>query len=202
MSVLINEVITHPFEERHIEFKSSNPWKEKRFKAMITKSILAMANIKDGGYIVVGKEEQTDGTHKAVGMNESDYDSYDSDSIKDFVKDYADPYVDLEVLKPEHNNRKFVVIRVMEFDSSPIICKKGYGSLMHRGKIYTRSRGKPETIEVPSETEMREIIDMAIDKKLRQDIKRYSDLGLIRIIAASSDTRDKESFDSQIEDMI
>lgn len=202
MSSPITDVITHPFEERHIEFKSSTPWKEKEFKAKITKSILAMANLKDGGWIVVGNEEQSDGTYKAVGMSQSDYDSYDSDSVKDFAKDYADPYVNISVLKLEHDNKKFVLIRIEEFDVSPVICKRAYGDIMHRGKIYSRSTGKPETIEVPSETEMREIINMAVDKKMRQHIKWLTDLGLIPLVAEESEPEDTEKFDKQLEGII
>lgn len=202
MSTPITDVITHPFEERHIEFKRSTPWKDKKFKAKITKSILAMANLKDDGSIIVGKEKESDGTYKAVGMIQSDYDSYDSDPVKDFVKDYADPYVNLSVLKPEHNHRKFVVIRIEEFDTSPVVCKMDYGNIMHRGKIYTRSRGKPETIEIPSETEMREIIDMAVNKEMRKFIKRLSDLELIRLVVEPSKPQDKEKFDKQLEGIL
>lgn len=201
MSASLDELIEYPFEERHIEFKSSTAWDEKEFKAKITKTILALANIKDGGFIVIGKVEQTDGTHTPVGMTDDDYNSYTSDSVKDFVKDYADPYVDLTVFKPQHNGLKFAVIKVNEFANSPVICKKGYGKVMHRGKIYTRSRGKAETIEVPTENEMRDILDIAIDKKLRNEINRFSQLGLIISQTRISTTEDQQSFDKQIEDL-
>jgi hypothetical protein len=66
-----------------------------------------------------------------------------------------------------------VFINVAEFDELPIICKKEYPEILRRGAIYVRSkRGKPETIEVPTEVEMREIIEMAVDKGNRKLSKR------------------------------
>jgi len=198
-SILI-DLINYPNEERHLEFKRSTPWRENRFKATITKSILGVANIRDGGWIVIGKEEQPDGTFDAVGMSEPDFDSYDSDSVKDFVKDYADPYVNLSVHKVPHAQKKFLVIRIEEFDTIPVICKRDWGNILHRGKMYTRSRGKAETIEVPGQTEMREIINMAVEKELRRFHERLSRVGLQPLIP--SEPEDKELFDKQREDLL
>jgi len=175
-------------------------WEINEFKATITKSILGMANIRDGGWIVIGKEEQADGTFKATGMNQSDFDSFDSDAVKDFVKEYADPYVNFSVHKINHAQKKFVLIRVEEFDTIPVICKRDWGDILHRGKIYTRSRGKPETIEVPSQTEMREIINMAVEKEIRRFYERLSHVGLSPSIPTKPS--DNELFDNQIEDLL
>jgi len=174
------------------------PWKEDRFKAEITKTVLGMTNIRDGGWIVIGKEQRSDGTFENVGMSQSDYALYDSDNIKDFVKEYADPYVVLSVQKPVHDQKRFVVIRVQEFDETPIICKRGWGNILHRGKIYTRSRGKPETIEVPSHTEMQEIIDMAVDKGSKKFVARLFRLGLLPLVTVPSEPQDADLFNKQL----
>ena len=55
----IADIIEYPNEERHLEFKGSVSWNGE-IRAKITKSIIAFANLKDGGWIVIGKEEQTD----------------------------------------------------------------------------------------------------------------------------------------------
>jgi len=197
---LLIDLINYPNEERHLEFKRSMSWEENRFKATITKSILGMANIRDGGWIVIGKEEQSDGTFIAIGMDQSDFDSFNSDAVRDFVKDYADPYVNLSVHKVDHAQKKFVIIRIEEFDTIPVICKRDWGNILHRGKMYTRSRGKPETIEVPGQTEMREIINMAVEKEIRRFYERLSRIGLPPLIP--SKPSDKELFDKQREDLL
>ena len=121
VSPIVIDVIMHPYEERNIEFKTSTPWNDKSFKAKIAKSILGMANIRDGGWIVIGKVRQPDDTHEAVGMTQTDYESYSSDLLKDFVKNYAAPHVEISLEKPEYAQKKFVVIRVEEFDDVPVI---------------------------------------------------------------------------------
>lgn len=39
-------------ESRHLEYKRSELWNDSNFKATITKSVLGMSNIKDGGTIL------------------------------------------------------------------------------------------------------------------------------------------------------
>jgi len=199
VSPIVIDVIMHPYEERNIEFKTSTPWNDKSFKAKIAKSILGMANIRDGGWIVIGKVRQPDDTHEAVGMTQTDYESYSSDLLKDFVKNYAAPHVEISLEKPEYAQKKFVVIRVEEFDDVPVICKKDCGDVLHQGRIYTRSHGKPETIEVPSYPEMREIITMATEKEIRHFYERISRSGAtVKPIKPD----DKESFDKQLGGLI
>lgn len=53
-SEIIN-YIKYPNEERHLEFKGNVRW-DGDIRAKITKSIMAFANLKDGGWIVIGKE--------------------------------------------------------------------------------------------------------------------------------------------------
>ena len=100
-----------------------------------------------------------------------------------------------------------MVIRIHEFDHIPVICKRDWGSTLHRGKIYTRSMVKLETIEVSSHIEMREIIEMAVDKENRKFFARLYNLGLLHLVAlhlvaAPSQPQDKELFDKQLEGLL
>ena len=195
----LDNLINYPDEERNLEFKQSTPWSNGRFRAKITKSILGMTNIRYGGTIIIGKVEQSDGTYESVGMSQNDFDSYVSDNMKDFVSDYADPFVTFSLKKRIIDGRRFVLIQIKEFEVQPVICKRGWSDIMHRGKIYTRSRGRrPQTIEVPTQTEMREIINMAVEKEIRSFYQRLSHVG-IQIIP--SRPADQESFDQQRVDL-
>jgi predicted HTH transcriptional regulator len=200
-TITIDNIIKHPFEEKNIEFKRSTAWRSQQFKAKITKSILGMANLRDGGWIVIGKEKRKDGTYEPVGMLQPDYDSYDSDLLKDFVKDYADPEVNFGMRKRDLENKKFVVIRIEEFEQIPIICKNSCGDTIHRGKMYTRTN-KPATVEVPSQTEMREIIELAADKNLRKFFSRADRLGLIRLQEPQEKLTDRELFRKELEGLL
>jgi len=190
---IFSELMSHPTEERYLEFKRSVHWGD-AVSAKITKSILAMANLRDGGWIVLGKEEKDDRTFMPVGMSQSDFDSFDPDEIKTFVNGYADPYVVFFIYKTEHESKRFILIRVEEFDTVPVICKRDWGDVLHRGQIYVRSRAKPESVPVPSQSEMREIVDIAIDKGVKLLFQRISRAGIALPVPS-----DIELFDKQLE---
>lgn len=173
------ELIAIGEERRNLEYKRSVSWNDRRTRARITKSILAMNNIRYGGYIVLGVDQQPDGAFDPVGMSAEDASSLNYDDVASYVATYADPYVQFSLSRLEREGRIFVVIQVREFDEIPTICKRSYGTDLHEGKIYTRTRGgRPESAEIRSQTEMREIIDMAVEKGIRRFYERLARAGL------------------------
>lgn len=155
--------ILHGREERNLEYKSSLNWTDPSAKAKIAKAAMGMANIPDGGFIIVGVER--DGTPN--GMPEGDFASFEQDPVQEFVNEFADPYVELTV-KADHLDGygNFVVIQVQQFGELPVVCKKTGADGLRRGAIYTRSRRKHETAEVGSQSEMREILNRAVDAQI------------------------------------
>lgn len=69
-----------------IEFKAAIPWKRDTF----IKDILAIANVVDGGLIIVGVE---DGTFTRQGVRDEIIATYDIDQMRDQIAPYADPRV-------------------------------------------------------------------------------------------------------------
>lgn len=199
-SEIIN-YIKYPNEERYLEFKESVSWRG-NIRAKISKSIMAMANLKDGGWIVIGKVEQQDRSFEPVGMTQEDYDSFDSDDIKAFVYARTDPPVTFTVHKTEYDEKKFVLIQVIEFERIPIICKRSYGNIIHSGKVYVRSKGKPESTPVPSNAEMREIVDIAIDKGVKEFIQRMQRVGIMVPTPSAITQDDEEDFARQRRELL
>lgn len=156
-------------ESRHLEYKCSESWDDSNFKATITKSVLGMSNIKDGGTIVIGMDKQEDGSYIPRGVQQDHLETLRSeDAIKMYVANFADPCVDFDVEIGKYQNNDFVVVIVREFEELPVICKADGRKNLRKGAVYTRTRRHPETAEVPSQTEMREIIELAIDKGMRK----------------------------------
>lgn len=175
----IDTLVNYHQEERWLEFKQTMLWSDRAIQARIVKTILAMSNIKDGGWIVIGKEEQQDGTFVKRGMTEEHFNSYDSDHVKTVVGNYADPCALIDLEKKEIESLRYVIIRVNEFDDIPVICKRSYSDILQEGTIYTRTMGgRPESIPVPSQTEMREIIRMAVTKGVRRWFEQMSGVGV------------------------
>jgi len=153
-------------------------WTDKLTKAKITRTILAMSNTRDGGVIVIGMKEKPDKKFEPVGLSESEASTFNHDDIATYVRDYADPYVDFIVRTIECDGRNFVLIQVKEFDEVPVICRKD-GIDLRRGAIYHRSRTKNESAEVFSQSEMREIMEIATDKAVRRFLSRAQVAGLL-----------------------
>lgn len=196
----IKNYIEYPNEERHLEFKGSIKW-DGDIRAKITKSIMALANLRDGGWIVIGKEEKADRTFEITGMNQEDFDTFDTDEIKAYVYNRTDPPIDFNIHKKEYDGKKFILIEVKEFEKLPIICKKGFGNIIYAGKLYVRSKGKPESIAVPSSAEMEEVMEIAIDKGVEEYIQRASRVGLLVGIPTQLAEDNEEAFAQERDDL-
>lgn len=124
-----------------------------------------MCNIRDGGAVVVGVEQQGQG-FRTVGLDESQLESFTQDGVSSHINEYADPFVELSVSHVSHEEHNFVVIQVKEFAEIPVICKKDGRLKLRKGAIYTRTRRMHESAEVPGQVEMREILDIAVEKNI------------------------------------
>ena len=172
------DLIYHGSEERFLEYKSSMSWDDIATKTKVVIACLAMANIPDGGVLIFGVDEISKGVYEANGMKEEDVDSFNQDNVSDYVNGFADPYVELKLNKVTDDAKKFIVIQIQEFDELPIVCKKD-GEKICRGDIYTRPKRKNESVPVPSQNEIREILDLAIDKQMRKIHRNLDRWGFI-----------------------
>jgi predicted HTH transcriptional regulator len=193
------DFILHGSEERNLEYKESMSWRQRDAKVEITRCILGMANLRDGGTIVLGVKED-DNDFVPIGMQTEHAKSFSHDKVAPYVNERADPFVEIEVTIVSHEGKEFVVIQIREFDELPVICKRegklSTGDLrLRKGAMYIRSRRMCETIEVPSQTEMREIIELAVDKGVRRLMERMSRTGILNLVMEASDS---ERFDEQL----
>lgn len=189
-------LIHHSREERFLEYKRSAPWEELRLK--VARSAMGMANITDGGTIIIGVAER-DGGFIQEGVLDEHLSTYDGDEVQAYVNSFADPYVRLELHHVPDEGRTFVAIVVYEFDQIPVVCKRASGDLLRQGAIYTRSHRIPETCEVPTQTEMREITELATDKGIRRFITRLHRVGIP--VEETAMRSDEETFAKQLEGM-
>jgi hypothetical protein len=84
------------------------------------------------------------------------------------------------------------------FDEIPVVCRRN-GVGLRQGAVYTRSYRMPETCEVPSQTEMREIIEMATDKGVRRFLERSRRAGLLT--GGTAEPTDTDKFDEELEEL-
>lgn len=194
----IEELILRGREERNLEYKASMDWKENATQMKVVKACLAFSNTRDGGALVFGMKELSDESYEIEGMSENHFNSFNQDDVQTIVHQYADPNVHLTVYKKlidiEGIFKSFVVIQVTPFSDIPVVCRKN-GSEVKRGEIYTRPYHKNESVPVPGETEMREILDVAIDSGIKKFHERLQRAGLSVNSAAEIS---KKKFDDEL----
>jgi len=206
----IEEVITRGLETRNIEMKQSMDLSDKAVKAKIAKQVMGLANIRDGGVLILGTEKRPNSDyHDPAGMNASHLKGYSQDRLGSVVSHYAAPFAELfaSIMQfadtPSLAGKQFVVISVLEFAEIPILCKLSHqGEGLREGGIYIRSRERFETREVRSEAEMRELLDLATEKRLRKHLELTEKAGGIILPAVSAQEADRARFEAEAEEFL
>jgi predicted HTH transcriptional regulator len=190
-----------------VEFKGAWVRTDKLFLTRVVRAILGMANRRDGGLVIIGVEELT--RPEPVGLSDEQAESWlNYDDVSPSVNEYASPCVRFEPKLRTFWGKKFVFIRVHQFDDIPILCAKDYNEpgrpapVLRRGACYVRARHKPETSEIPSEEEMRELLELAIDIGVRKFVTRAQQAGLFpTTLSMPARPSDEALFQRQIEEM-
>ncbi len=178
------ELLALGHEQQGVEFKGPGPRTDKYLQGKVLRAILGMANRRDGGHIIIGVEEKGKSL-TPKGLTEDDAKTWNHDDLAATLANYADPAVTFTVALHRHEGRPYILITVSEFDDIPILCKKDYPDptnlkelLLRCGACYVRSRHKPETSEIPTHAEMRDLLDSAAQKRLRWFLTQASGAGL------------------------
>jgi hypothetical protein len=142
---------------------------------------MAMANLRDGGIIVIGASESGE-TWELTGIQPEHLATYDVDDVIDSVNKYASPSVQLEIVIVTYQNEKrFLALRVHEFEDTPVVCKRNApdgNKKLSAGEVYVRPFGTPRTTKVLSADEMHELLELAAEKRARRFLETAHRVGL------------------------
>ena len=185
-------------ETSGVEFKGPGPWTDRQLRAQLVRAVLAMANRRDGGKVIIGVEDNG-GVLTPVGLNEDDLITWRYDDIAAGIAAYADPSVSFERQVKEYNGSEYVVLEVDEFADIPVLCKRDYPGVLRDGACYVRSRRKPETSEIPTQEDMRDLLELATEKKLRERLAQLERVGLI--VLPSAGLQSTERFERERGDL-
>ena len=136
-----------------------------------------------------------------VGLSESDLDTWTYDNMANQIARYADPSVSFELEPKAYNGNSYVVLEVEEFSDIPVLCKRAYDNVLRDGACYVRPRRKPETSEIPTQVDMRDLLQLATEKGLRWFFALAQRVGLIIFPTVTQPPTDQERFNDQLGDL-
>lgn len=148
-----------------VEYKRSAPWDTLRWK--ILRTCLAMANLREGGLIIIGVSE---GPAWAVdGMTPEDLETFDVDEMQAAVDKFSSRPIQLEVVTVQVGNARLLVVAVPAFSRAPVICRRSTpdgvvdSDRLENGAIYVRPAGLARTERIRSADQMSELVEMAAE---------------------------------------
>lgn len=194
------EIMARGREQRGVEFKQGGSRKDKRLLTKVVRAIIGMANRRDGGYVIVGVSEGESNIPIFDGVSNEDLFTWTSDTLADSLAEYADPGVNFDLKIIEFENKKYVAIVVHEFEDIPVICKKDYPDVLRAGACYVRTRRKPETLDIPTQTDMRDVLDLAIEKGVRRFVAQAQASGMS--LSGQLQPTDSQLFIKQLSDFL
>jgi predicted HTH transcriptional regulator len=194
------EILALGHETRGVEFKGPGRRSDRQLFAQVVNAVLGMANRRDGGKVIIGVED-VGGALNPVGLNGRDLATWRYDNVADRLATYADPSVSFDLEVKEYNGSRYVVLHVEEFADIPVLCNQDYQGVLRNGACYVRTRRKPETSEIPTQADMRDLLELATEKRLRGYLALLQRVGLLVLPTASPPTTDQEGFDQQLDDL-
>ncbi len=88
---------------------------------------MAMANLQDGGRIIIGMKQVGAGW-QPEGVRPGHLKDWTTDNIMGVCNEYADPFVECEVVQFPIEGKIYVGVTVQEFRELPVVCKREYRS--------------------------------------------------------------------------
>jgi predicted HTH transcriptional regulator len=165
-------VIRQRAEARDVEYKESQTFEGLKWR--LVKTCMAMANLQDGGYIIIGISEREQGP-ELDGISDEHLPTYQQDELLEMVNRYARPPVSLLLRVVEHDGRRFVGIRIESFTRIPVLCHKAMPNdagkdALKPGQIVARTLERISTSRVVDADLMAEILEVAIVKRAAEFI--------------------------------
>lgn len=160
----LEEKLEGATETQTVEFKDACNWNVGTF----AKDILALSNVQDGGYLIIGVEDES---FIRKGISDTQKETYKIDIMKDQMTSYADPHVNFIVQFPKDREQKeYAVIHVFQFEEVPVICRKDSVDTKSGTLYYRNKNRRAESAPVSNSYDMGDIIQLATIRKMKRKV--------------------------------
>jgi hypothetical protein len=189
----LDDLINEPRETLHVEIKEWLDLTDNDHRAIVAKEIIALAN-HGGGVLVIGFEEQADGTFKPAADRPSSLDMWSQDSIQSIIAKYGEPTVQCRV---HHRSRtdspdKYPIVVVPGGHRVPIRAKAGSpdGKKLIAHRVYVRRPG-PASEEQKTAEEWDRFFERCLQNRRAELLEAMRSImaGVIPNAAAPAPTR-------------
>jgi len=190
-------------ESSNVDAKGPIAWDGGEASAALTKDILAFANSRDGGVIVIGKVEAAEGIFELRGVSAAEASSFETTKVATWVNNRCAPPVSVVCYRVQHDDKEFIVITVAEFHDVPVICTKQFELtgkpakvLLRNGTIYVRT-SNAESAPITSIEDLRALIGLATTKRADQMLTMFQ--AMMKGHPLLAEKSDDERWKSQVE---
>jgi len=175
--IKIQEILQGNAESLNTEFKATfdfntNVWMREK----LIRSIFAMSNTRDGGFIVIGIEEKTDKILNFTGIKDEHLLTFKGDDLKAKVESFSSSSVNYEMGVGSYKGDNYIVVSITEFPVSPIICRRNgehKDKILEEGAMYVRTlKDKPSSVKLSNPVDVQDFIDRVADKQISNLHKR------------------------------
>lgn len=196
----LEQLLALDHEQRHLEVKGPGGLSDKDFIGRVARAAMAMGNLRDGGLVCIGVDDDQIAAMQP-GLDAGHLAEWsDFDNVSAALARYSDPPVSFEL----HTFRltsgaDVIVLEVAEFEHDVHVCKKSLQGVLSDGHTYVRPRGQPRSMHVPTSVDMRELLNLAVDKGVREFVRRAGAAGIPLNAARSPEDVERLAFDHEQE---
>ncbi len=166
----VREIVHSAGEAASIDFKGPMEWDGAIVSAKLSKDIVASANVRGGGVLVIGVREPETGVFHKCGLTSEQASSFDTTKMASWINSRFEPEIHLSCYRTEVDGNEFVVIDVDEFHEIPLICTKNWRAPNEKrneieaGRIYVRT-ANAESAPLRKASDLRRLVSIAALKK-------------------------------------
>ena len=199
----LRKIIRSAGEDNHIDAKRPMKWDNGTESAKLAKDIAAFANSRDGGFLILGKEEPEPGKFNLKGLTSEQATSFDTTKVAAWINSRFSPDIHLTCHPVQLDGDDFVVIHIREFGDIPVICTKRYDNpqdpkkpFLEKGRIYVRT-ANAESKPLQEEGELRDLVGLATKKQADVLLQHFN--AMLKGRAIAEEVTDRERFENELE---
>ena len=163
-----------------MEFKRDGTFETYRFD--VAKTLMAMANLRDGGMMIFGVSQDEERRFVFDGMSQSNVGSFVQEAVADHVNNYASPSVEVCVIPVIHESKTVVAAVVSPFSHTPIVCRRDTPPdatpPLKNGALYVRLSDPVKTSRIMHANMMQDLLHLAAGRRAAEIIRMLREGGV------------------------